>query len=80
MSGQKPELRVIPSIERGRGVINRLQKALKLARAGKISSVAIAWVNDDGSADWLYSEAPNHSTMLGVIERMKHDMLRSTDE
>lgn len=74
-----PELRVLDAEPVGENVVATLKRALKRARAGDLSSVAIAAVKRDGSPYWVRSDAPNHSTLIGVIERMKAEMIRDND-
>lgn len=76
----KPGLTVIPSFEQDADVIERLEEVLERARAGDVSMVAIATVERDGSSQWCFSYLSNTSTMLGAVERMKHRIIRKTDE
>lgn len=75
-----PELHVINAEPAGQVVVRVLKDALVRARNGEISSVAIALVERDGGAQWDWSHAPNISTLIGAVERMKADLIRSTDD
>lgn len=74
------KLRVIDAEPMGEGIIERLEWALEMAKDGKLSSVAIAVVERDGSPDWRWSDAPNVSLLIGSIERMKHRILIAQDD
>jgi hypothetical protein len=74
-----PDLRAIDAEPPGQAVIRVLKDALDRARKGELSSVAVAMVERDGSADWNWSYVPNSSTLIGSIERMKTDLIRETD-
>jgi hypothetical protein len=74
-----PDLRVIDAEPPGKAVVKVLKDALARARKGEISSVAIAVVERDGAANWQWSYAPNNSTLIGSIERMKADLIRDAD-
>lgn len=73
------DLKVIEAEPLGKGVAERLGHVMGLAVKGEVSSVAIAWVNRDGSPGWHWSTAPNTSTLVGAIERMKFDMIVQKD-
>jgi hypothetical protein len=74
-----PDLRVIDAEPPGQAVVKVLKDALARARKGEISSVAVALVERDGTADWNWSRVPNNSTLIGAIERMKADLIRDAD-
>jgi hypothetical protein len=74
-----PELRVLDAEPPGQAVVKVLKEALTRARKGEISSVAVAMVERDGTADWEWSHVPNNSTLIGSIERMKADLIRDAD-
>jgi len=74
------DLRVIEAEPAGPGIVELLESALKDARNGALSSVAIALVYRDGTSNWNWSEAPSASTLIGCIERMKADFIRATDK
>lgn len=73
------DLKVIDAEPLGAGVKERLEHVMELASKGEISSLAIAWVNRDGSPGWRWSHAPNTSTLIGAIERLKIDMIVQKD-
>jgi hypothetical protein len=64
----------------GKDVVETLELALNRARNGELSSVAIAAVKRDGSPYWVNSAAPNKSTLIGVIERMKQDIIHDANQ
>ena len=78
-SANVAELKFITAAPVGKGAAERLGTALGLAASGEVSSVAIAIVRRDGSPEWMWSDAPNTSTLLGSIERMKYAMMQSKD-
>lgn len=73
-------LQVINAEPIGKTVVERLEEFLEDAKAGKLSSVAIAAVYRDGTCNHNWSEAPSVSTLLGAIVRMQADLVRSVDE
>lgn len=73
-------LSVIPSFEPDTDVVARLEEVLERAKSGDVSMVAIATVERDGAAQWCFSYLSNTSTMLGAIERMKHQIIQKTDD
>lgn len=75
-----PDLRVIDAEPVGQSIVKVLEHMLERALDDQLSSVAIAVVERDGAVDWKWSQAPNSSTMLGAIERMKADLIRDADE
>lgn len=75
-----PDLHVLNAEPPGQAVVKVLQDALARARKGELSSVAVALVERDGTSQWDWSMAPNISTLIGAVERMKADLIRSTDD
>jgi hypothetical protein len=61
-------------------VIDRLEETLALAREGRISSIAIALVYRDGTSGHCWSSAPSLSCLIGAAERMKHAIVRFSEE
>jgi hypothetical protein len=64
------DLRVINAEPPGEDVIAKLEEALERAREGRISSVAIATVERDGSVGHAWSKAPSLSLLIGSITRL----------
>jgi len=58
----------------GENVIATLERALELARAGELSSVAIALVHRDGCAQALWSDAANMLLLIGSVGRLGHKL------
>lgn len=75
-----PDLSVIDAEPLGGSIIAILEEALLKAQRGELSSAAVAFVHRDGVVGWNWSEAPNTSTLIGAIERMKADLIRHCDE
>lgn len=51
-------------------VIDTLERMLERARAGEISSVAIAAVYRDGATTSTWSAQPSFATLLGAVHHM----------
>lgn len=69
---QNAELRVLDAEPPGQGVVERLEEALEKARAGEISSIALAVVYRDGSVSGSWSDAPNRMLLLGSLSRLAY--------
>lgn len=76
----KGELRVINAEPLGESIIPLLEQALEQARAGELSSVALAKVYRDGSGGHAYSHAPSAGLLIGTITRMQAALIRFADE
>lgn len=74
------ELRAIDPEPLGKSVIDVLEHVLAKAKAGELSSVAVAYIHRDAAPGWNWSEVPNSSTLIGAIERLKHDLIGSVDD
>ena len=70
----KPEPPISPQ------VIERLTEVCEAIQQDRISCVAVAVVYRDGTTGSSWSPAPNISTLLGAIERMKHRLILSGEE
>lgn len=75
----KPELRAIDAEPLGADVVAKLEEALEAARAGELSSVAIAVVYRDGSTGTSWSKAPSVGLLVGSTARLQHRLLRIGD-
>lgn len=60
-------------------VVPALERALEMARAGEVSSVAVALVLRDGTSDAIRSNAPNMVTLLGATSRLTHKLHADLD-
>lgn len=67
-----PDLHVIEAEPAGTDIIERLEEALEEARAGKLSSVAIAFVYRDGCVGGSWSTPPSHGLLLGSVSRLAY--------
>lgn len=73
-------LRVIEAEPAGSEIIERLEEALEKARAGELSSIAIATVYRDGCVGKSWSSPPNASLLIGSIARLQAALIRTADE
>lgn len=64
----------------GESVIEALDRVTGKARAGELSSVAIAYVTRDGSVGRTWSELPSVPAMLGSLSRLIHILNAEQDE
>ena len=71
-AGETPSLHLLYSEPLGTDVVERLEEVLEKARAGEISSVAIAVVDRTGTTRHNYSGMPSLALMLGSISRLAH--------
>ncbi len=71
------ELHEIQPEPAGENVIARLEEALEAARAGKLSSVALAIVYRDGCTGSGWSDIQNWSLQIGAIVLLQAQMLRA---
>jgi len=53
-------------------VVARLEDALKMAKDGRLKSVAIAAVGSDDSVWTSWSETDNFAMMLGAVSRLSY--------
>jgi hypothetical protein len=73
-------LSVINAEPPAQDVIATLERALVLARAGDLSSVALAFVHRDGAVSAEWSALPSRPAMLGAISRLAHKTNLDADE
>lgn len=73
-------LRVLEPESPAANVIETLEEALAAARAGELSSVAIALVYRDGSAGALWSDLPSRVAALGSVSRLAHKINLEADD
>lgn len=69
------DLRAIEPEPLGEAVIPLLEEALRLARAGELSSVAVALVHRDGCTQSLWSEPPSVGLLLGSVHILAHKIM-----
>lgn len=68
-------LRVLDAEPVCSSTVEKLEEALELAKAGELSSVALAFVYRDGSSGARWSYAPSLSCLIGAIARLQHELL-----
>ena len=73
-------LRVLTAEPRNESLIETLELAMEMARAGELSSISVAGILTHGGPYWNWSFVPNTSALIGAVERMKADIIRVTDE
>lgn len=74
------ELRVIESVPVSDDLIATIEGVLEKAKAGELSSVAIASVYRDGNTGWSWSDPPSVGTLLGSVNRLAHRLNLLMDE
>ena len=57
-------------------VVEKLERALEEARAGRLTGVAIAGCTTDDAAWTVHSSSLNRAVVLGALSVVQHDMLR----
>lgn len=75
-----PAFTVIDPEPPAQNVIATLERALEQARAGDLSSVALAFVHRDGAVSAEWSALPSRPAMLGSISRLAHKINLDADE
>lgn len=60
-------LRVIEPEGIGNSVIDALENTLELAKQGRLSSVAIAYVQRDGTTGQTVSDMPHQAAQIGSV-------------
>ena len=75
-----PQFSVIDAEPLGADVIATLESVLEQARAGQVSSVAVAVVYRDGSTGKTWSGAPSASTLVGAVARLQASLITRFDE
>lgn len=63
----------------GGDVVERIEEVLAMARAGELSSIAMALVYRDGSIGHCRSRAPSRGLMLGALSRCMHKLNEAMD-
>ena len=71
---------VITAEPQGASIVERLEEVLEQARAGALSSIAIAVVERDGSTGGAWSDAPSMPLLLGSVIRLAHRLNLRMDE
>lgn len=74
------ELTVLEPEPVGEGIVETLEEVLERAKAGEVSSVAIAYVLRDGAVCSTWSAPPCFGTLLGAVHRLAHRMNLTKDE
>lgn len=75
-----PPFTVIDAEPPAQDVIATLERALRQARDGELSSVALAFVHRDGAVSAEWSSLPSRPAMLGSISRLAHKINLDADE
>jgi hypothetical protein len=60
--------------------VKKLEEALEKAKAGQLSSVAIAVVYRDGTCGRSWSTAPNLSCIIGSIARLQYAVMEFSEQ
>ena len=61
-------------------LIETLEAVLEKARAGELSSVAVAYVYRDGTIGRGWSTPPCYGTLVGAVSGLQHRMNVTKDE
>ena len=69
-----PDLRVIQPEGVSPDLVERIEEVLAKARAGELSSVALAYVYRDGAIGRSWSTPPCFGALLGAVTRLAHRM------
>lgn len=69
------ELRIITAEPVGKGVISLLEELLAEARAGEISSIAVATIDREGVPTSRFSRAPSLTTLIGGVTMLQADLI-----
>jgi hypothetical protein len=75
-----PELAVIEPEGVSPDLIETIEQLLEKAKAGEISSVAVAFVYRDGTIGRDWSTPPSFAALLGAVTRLAHRMNIVKDE
>lgn len=70
------DIHVLTPEPEGNGIIECLEDALALAKAGKLSSIAVATVDREGVCGCSWSYAPSFGTLLGSIASLQYKITR----
>jgi hypothetical protein len=73
------DLKVIEPEPLGKGIMATLDYFRSMAERDELSSVVVVAVLRSGAPEWKWSDAPNTSTLLGAVERMKIAMIVQKD-
>ena len=74
------ELEVINAEPLGDDIVGKFEEALERARAGELSSAAIAVVYRDGSTGSSWSKPSSLGLLLGSVTRLQSRLLKLFDE
>lgn len=73
------EVRVLDAAPPNPGVVEALEDILARAKAGDLSSVAIAVVYRDGSTGDAWSEPASIGTLIGAVTILQHRLCGTLD-
>jgi hypothetical protein len=68
-------LKVLDAEPVGADAVEKLEDALTKAKAGELSSVAIAVVYRDGTSGRAWSAAPSLSCLIGAVARLQSALI-----
>jgi hypothetical protein len=74
------DVRVLDAEPCGTDTVKKLEEALEKAKAGQLSSVAIAVVYRDGTCGRSWSTAPNLSCIIGSIARLQYAVMEFSEQ
>ncbi len=74
------ELYALTAEPLGETIIEQLELALEEARAGKLSSIAIAKVNRDGCISGSWSYAPSVALLIAATADLQFRLLQELNE
>jgi hypothetical protein len=63
----------------GAGIVETLEWAMAEAKAGRLSSIAIATVDREGCTDRKWSKPPSAGLLLASVSRLAHKLNREMD-
>jgi len=71
------KLHVLTPEPLGENIIELLEYALVEARAGRLSSIAIATVDRDGCTESAHSAPPSYGLLIGAVARLQHRLIEA---
>lgn len=69
------ELREITCEPPGEDIVPLLESLIERAKAGELSSLAVAYVNREGCTAQEWSPAPSLATLLGSVAALQHRLI-----
>jgi len=68
------DLHAIDAEPQAADIIETLERALKMAKEGELSSVAVVYVYRDGATGFRRSDLPSYPAMMGAVARFQHKL------